>query len=109
MVTNGSKHHKCLDCEKLVYYSSLRCNSCANKISKFLRFKEVLKPIIINEETEQVLLGSLLGDAHLHKSSDYENSNAYFTESHSIKQSDYLLWKTRYLDCFKLKTQYYSR
>ena len=109
MVTNGSRHHKCLDCEKLVYYGSLRCNKCASKISKFLRFKKSFNPIIINSDTEQVLLGSVLGDGSLCLNTKYSNSNAYFSEAHSLKQKDYLLWKDEYLKCFNTIIEYGSK
>lgn len=43
----------------------------------------------IPEEIEQVLLGSLFGDGSLKK----PLNDVKFTETHSIKQKDYLLWK----------------
>ena len=45
--------------------------------------------------TEQILLGSLLGDGCIHK--DKLNRYAY-REAHSLKQKDYLLWKNKYLN-----------
>jgi hypothetical protein len=48
-----------------------------------------LKNLQINDDVKQVLLGSLLGDASLFKTS----LNASYSCSHSPKQKDYLFWK----------------
>jgi len=48
--------------------------------------------------TEQVLIGSLLGDGNL--KINKRGINAMFREIHGIKQKEYLLFKKRYLKCF---------
>ncbi|MFH0737760.1 MAG: hypothetical protein V1827_04110 [Candidatus Micrarchaeota archaeon] len=59
----------------------------------------------ISEDVNQVLLGSLFGDACLSKSS----KNAYYCCAHSPKQKDYLFWKARTLSRhFKVKPSYGS-
>lgn len=42
-------------------------------------------------DKEQIFLGSLLGDGSIVK----RKGNAYYYESHSLKQKDYLEWKSR--------------
>tara|TARA_Y100000310_G_C20655200_1_gene801628 strand:- start:444 stop:1529 length:1086 start_codon:yes stop_codon:yes gene_type:complete len=54
----------------------------------------------ISPETEQVLIGSLLGDGSLQKI----GRNAYFRETHSTKQREYLKWKKKHLN--ELKPRY---
>ncbi|NIO23292.1 MAG: hypothetical protein GTN38_04680 [Candidatus Aenigmarchaeota archaeon] len=44
----------------------------------------------INEESKQILLGSLLGDGAVYQRA---KNTSYYSEVHSIKQKDYLLWK----------------
>lgn len=49
----------------------------------------------MNELSEQVLIGSLLGDGGIYK---YNNASyPIYKEGHSIKQKNYLLWKKEYL------------
>ena len=45
----------------------------------------------MNNEVKQVLFGSLMGDGCLPKES--KGVNIRFSEKHSFKQKDYLLWK----------------
>lgn len=45
----------------------------------------------LDENVQQVLIGSLLGDGGIYHGKRYRN--ALFVESHSLKQSDYLKWK----------------
>ncbi|GAI84346.1 unnamed protein product, partial [marine sediment metagenome] len=52
--------------------------------------------IVIEKETEQILLASLLGDGSLYKPK--EGKNYLYSEYHSIKQKDYALWKIKKLD-----------
>jgi len=52
----------------------------------------------MNEETEQILIGSLLGDGYLFFAD--RSKNASFREDHSLKQKDYLLWKRNFLEDF---------
>jgi len=50
---------------------------------------------------QQVILGSLLGDGSLH----WEGRNPYFSENHSLKQKDYVLWKANILqESFDVRT-----
>ena len=60
----------------------------------------------ISSETEQVLIGSLLGDGGLILPK--KGINAYFREMHSIKQKEYLEWKKGYLKVFNPKLKYMS-
>src|SRR5262249_17302100 len=46
----------------------------------------------ISREQEQVILGGLLGDGYLSK-----GNTPCYSESHSLKQEQYLLWKARVL------------
>ena len=56
----------------------------------------------INEDVKQVLLGSLLGDAYLSKTS----KNASYCCSHSPRQKDYLFWKEDILkEHFRVNTK----
>ena len=60
----------------------------------------------INEETEQMLIGSLLGDGGLQILN--KGINANFKEYHSAKQKEYLLWKRKYLNIFNAKIKEYK-
>ena len=56
-----------------------------------------------NYINEQILYGSLLGDGCIHRP---KNRMGYqYTETHSIKQKDYLLWKNVY---FNITFGYYN-
>ena len=61
--------------------------------------------MMINNEispgTEQVLIGSLLGDGGLVLPKN--GFNAYFGEMHSVKQREYLKWKKKYFEFFNPK------
>jgi len=108
----GAKNKYCPDCNKLIRDNSIRCASCRMKwinkhdnpmhnikskekmqMGAILRRIEKYKDLEINEETHQILLGSLLGDGCLtiHKWSPR------FAESHCMEQKDYLKWK---INCF---------
>jgi phage recombination protein Bet len=50
-------------------------------------------------DQNQILLGSLLGDGTL-ASQKGRNGCTYFSEAHSEKQSEYLLWKSKNLSTF---------
>jgi len=60
----------------------------------------------ISPETEQVLIGSLLGDGGLQLQKNGINVN--FKEIHSIKQKEYLIWKKECLSYFKPKINQYK-
>lgn len=49
---------------------------------------------LFTEDKKQIIFGSLLGDASLRPS----KINCYLEETHGIKQKEYLMWKSRYLD-----------
>lgn len=49
-----------------------------------------------NQIINQVIIGSVLGDASIIQN----GTNAYFEETHSLKQQDYLAWKNQYLHTF---------
>lgn len=55
----------------------------------------------LDENTQQVLIGSLLGDGGVYITGRCKN--AMFCEEHSIKQSEYLKWKAGVLSCFNGK------
>jgi hypothetical protein len=60
----------------------------------------------INENVKQVLLGTILGDAHLPRSS----KNASYSCGHSPKQKDYLYWVAKILNQnFKIRISFYNR
>ena len=48
-------------------------------------------PIQVNELKEQIILGSLLGDAGINKDKRYEGYE--FSDRHSLEQEEYLKWK----------------
>lgn len=58
-------------------------------------------PTEFTEEEEQIVIGSLLGDAFI-----YSNQGKYFSlrERHSIKQSDYVDWKAEKLQRWNTRT-----
>lgn len=63
----------------------------------------------LNKYQEQVLLGSILGDASLTKGQS-EHSKIHFKETHSIKQKEYLLWKKQiFKDLSPIYREYFSR
>lgn len=55
---------------------------------------------IFTEDHKQVLFGSIIGDGGLEKGNA---TNFYFSETHSIKQKDYLEWKLKFLKIFNAK------
>lgn len=58
---------------------------------------------ITNNMIEQVVVGSILGDAHISK-------GGHYCESHCKKQEDYLLWKNKILKKkFSTKINYYKK
>jgi 6-pyruvoyl tetrahydropterin synthase/QueD family protein len=60
------------------------------------------------QEQYEILIGSLLGDAWIHRAKTYQNSS-YLTIQHGIKQLDYLLWKGLKLSSLGAKFyQYYN-
>lgn len=71
-----------------VYVGRLRQAMGIPSKSKGDRLELTLPPL--TEEQIQVLIGSLLGDGSLGATSA---QSARFTESHSLKQQDYLRWK----------------
>ena len=54
------------------------------------------KNISLNTEEIQIIFGSLLGDASLVLQAN--GINAYFRETHGIKQLSYLEWKNKFLE-----------
>ncbi len=59
-----------------------------------------LKLLPLNDVQKAVLIGSILGDGNL--SSNWSNTNYRLKISHSIKQSEYILWKYDILKNFVL-------
>lgn len=53
------------------------------------------------KETEQVLVGSLLGDGCLRLQKGA--INAFYREQHSLKEKEYLVWKNQYLSYFNTR------
>ena len=110
---------KCLDCNILITNYSIRCKKCSNKFStntlKNISIKKQIikyKSLLLSKDAEQVLLGSLLGDGSLRKPK-YSSS---YSEAHSLKQKDYLLWKRDILNlphrlslvCFNQLKEYFE-
>jgi hypothetical protein len=60
----------------------------------------------INIETKQLLIGSILGDGKLQIQKNGLNAN--FSEIHSKKQKEYILWKKEFLECFQPKIKEYK-
>jgi hypothetical protein len=60
-------------------------------------------PEEISDCHEQILIGSILGDANLSRGNGV---NFYLEETHSPKQRDYLLWKSEILKILGCSTQY---
>ena len=60
------------------------------------RGRKNIKPLVISKKGHQILLGSLLGDAHLRRRGIY--GNGIFQEEHCLKQMDYLRWKNSFLN-----------
>ena len=66
-----------------------RCRTSGE--SRALRYKNNTIPLSYDQE--QVILGSLLGDAALcHKDTDREKDQYYFEVGHCLKQKDYLVY-----------------
>lgn len=59
-----------------------------------------LKLLPLNDIQRAVAIGSILGDGNL--SSNWSNTNYRLKISHSIKQTDYILWKYEILKDFVL-------
>jgi len=74
-----------------------------NKKNKRIYEKSIKK---IPEKVEQIIIGSLLGDARLQRKGE---GNACFREEHSLKQKNYLLWKMEILSKFFGKFKIYYR
>jgi len=75
-------------------------------ILKNINQKIELEEFNINEDVKQVLLGTILGDAHLSKHS----KNASYSCGHSPKQKDYLYWVAKVLNQnFKIRISFYNR
>lgn len=75
-------------------------------ISNINNQKMELEEFNINEDVKQVLLGSLLGDGCLKINKG--GKNAYYYELHGLKQKEYLIWKSQFLDIFDIKFYEYS-
>ncbi len=79
------------------YGSKINSKPCSIKAAEVnIRVNNESSP-----ETEQVLIGSLLGDGGLQLQKN--GINAYFREGHSTKQREYLKWKKKYLKKFDPK------
>ncbi len=79
------------------YGSKIISKPCSSKTA------EVIKMVgnEVYQDTEQVLIGSLLGDGGLQFQK--RSINALFRETHGIKQKEYLAYKKKYFDCFSAK------
>ena len=63
----------------------------------------------LSKDQDQIILGSLLGDGCLKKGST-KHSKYYFSETHGIKQKEYLLWKADMLKPLGISSyEYMSR
>jgi len=58
----------------------------------------------ITEDQKQIILGSLLGDGSLTKG-DSQQAKYKYSETHSIKQKEYLLWKRDNLNFLDWRTE----
>lgn len=56
----------------------------------------------LSKDQRQIVLGSILGDASLGKGST-KHSKLKFSETHGIKQKDYLLWKAEMLESLGIR------
>lgn len=62
----------------------------------------------IDENAEQILLGSILGDGCI--SIPRLGKNAFFREEHTTKQETYLIWKVNFIKgYFKINTRKFER
>jgi recombination protein RecA len=60
---------------------------------------------IFKKSGEQIILGSVLGDAYVYKDKRYEGYG--FIDKHNLKEKNYLLWKNSHLIFnFKVYTKY---
>lgn len=78
---------------KRKYFAKGFCRSCYSTARRYPNAKLWIPPqsIKIERVSEQVLLGSLLGDAGLYLYGYCKNP--YYSEGHCIAQKDYLQWK----------------
>lgn len=51
----------------------------------------------MDKTTEQVLLGSMCGDGSSFLDVKLKNGNPYFSETHKLEHSNYLMWKSKFL------------
>ena len=65
-------------------------------LRQLFKFGQINNIMLIDGLKEQVIISSLLGDAYINKDNRYEGYT--FTERHSLKQIDYLIWKNKYLN-----------
>lgn len=67
---------------------------------RLVRFGIVeLQNVVLTEEEEQILYGSLFGDGCISMLNKY-NANGYYVETHSLDQEQYLRWKAKKLKRF---------
>lgn len=75
-----------------------------NKIAKTLSLICLPREeILFSKEQEQVILGSILGDASIKTQSKNQYS---FSDEHSAKQKEYILWKNKILQINIQKKEY---
>ena len=106
-----SLNKKCIDCGNLILNFSTKCRSCSMKfhnvwsnsnnsqeIHRENTKKAILKRLYkyenlkINENTHQILLGSLLGDGNLY----IRKFSPRYSEAHCMEQKDYSDWKANF-------------
>ncbi len=84
---------------QVIYYQRVKIHKI---IRKCLRKKEGVE---LNKQQLEIIIGCLLGDGHMRKS-QYD-TGPYFSCSHSLKQKDYLLYKSSFFnDIIRIKENY---
>jgi len=60
-----------------------------------------------NSDQEQIIIGSILGDMSC-RNMNHKTKNLMFSETHGIKQENYLKWKKKYLKNFVSNEDYHE-
>lgn len=104
------RYECCLECKTTKGFHSAHglCKICYEH--KRLGWQPIKRVKNIDEWEYQVILGSILGDAHLKKTykSNRNKALSFFDEIHCLQQEKYLLWKKDYaFSKFNTKIEYY--
>lgn len=77
-------------------------------ISLNLKPNTKVNKIVPTYEEEQIILGTLLGDATMRKTGKTDKSNAQISFAHSLKQENYCKWKETKLKRFVSSSNYHE-